>query len=254
MLNWTNSTPRQRRGAEPSPLLHFAFYGLRRSFASRTLLRDGTTSTRLRRAALPLPRSHKACTHPVSSVPSVVRAFHSRTTWLARSPASRDEREAWLLRQGSAFGPWADAHGIMSTSSAKLDFPPNPTKSTTSKFLIDNFCMLLRSPASKSTSVGSCGALHSPLACPERSRRLSSAAAFPEGRFPALPRAGYGLSSGSAAELERGIEAPPGSGHLAASSAGKLFMTSGHPIFDRLEAAEVYNCVSSPRGRYETSV
>ena len=62
---------------------------------------------------------------------------------------------------------------IMSTNSAKLDFSLSPAQSTTSNFLIDNFCTLLRSPASKRTSVGNSGAHHSPLACPEWSRRIT---------------------------------------------------------------------------------
>ena len=235
MLNLPDPTTRQHGGAEPSPLPPFAFYGLRRAFASRTHLRDGTTSAPLWRAALPslrshrdcthsvssvvraayarttgplrsttngasrvpgkgslgdrrdegeaclrrqgsasafygvrrhsaaLPslRSHRGCTHPVSSMPSVVRTFHSRTTWLVRSTGSRDEgitgpprstaSRAWGIsrdgRQRSASGRSAGLSRIMSTSSAKLDFPPSLAKSNTSNFLIDNFgALVVRRP------------------------------------------------------------------------------------------------------------
>ena len=63
--------------------------------------------------------------------------------------------------------------GIMSTWNAKLDFYLSPAKSTTSKFLIDNFCTLSRSHPSESTIVKSPCAFHSPLACPEWSGRVT---------------------------------------------------------------------------------
>ena len=219
MLNSANSTPRQRKSA-PQPTAH---------------------------AGDPVSSGH-GFSRAVQTRPQEPSPFVHPDAGRARLSNSRSLRRASANYSHSALS-FERRTGIMSTSSAKLDFPPTPAKSTTSNFLIDNFCTLLRCPASKSTSLGNSSALH-----PERTRTVSSAAAFPGVPFPAFPRAADGLSSGSAAELERGIEAPPGSGHLAASSAGKLFMTGGHPIFDRLEAAEVYNCVSSPRGRYETSV
>ena len=80
---------------------------------------------------------------------------------------------------------------IMSTRSAKLDFPLTIAKSTTSNFLIDNFCTFLRSPASKSTSLGGSSALDPSLACPERSRRITCLPrAESRGHLPALTKEG----------------------------------------------------------------
>ena len=56
--------------------------------------------------------------------------------------------------------------GIMSTWPTELDFRVTHSKQTTSHFLIDNFCALLRWQASKSTTVRWQCAFLSSLACP----------------------------------------------------------------------------------------
>ena len=178
MLNLPNPTTRQHCGAEPSPLPLLAFYGLRRhSVALRSL------------------RSRRGCTHSVSSVPSVVRAFHGRTAGPLRQTASQDKGEACLPRQGSAFGIWIGVPRIMSTSPAKLDFFPTLAKSTTSNFLIDNFCAFLRPAPTKSTTGL---ARSSSLACPECSRSVTC-------HLPALRKQGPLPSNRHIPELESGL-------------------------------------------------
>ena len=136
------------------------------------MLNSANSTTRQRKGA-PQPTAHAG--DPVLSGHGFSRAVQTRPQ--EPSPFARLSDSRRLGRSSARYShsalPLKRRAGIMSTTIAKLAFPLTLAKSITSKFLIDNFCTLLRSPVSKSTSVGISGALHSPLACPERSRRIT---------------------------------------------------------------------------------
>ena len=135
MLNSANPTPRQRKRA-PQPTAHAG---------DPVSSGHGFSRAVQRRPQEPSPFVH----------PDAGRARLSNSRRLRRASANYSHSTLSIERRT----------GIMSTSLAKLDFSASLAKSITSNFLIDNFCTLLRSPVSKSTSVGSSGTLHSPLAC-----------------------------------------------------------------------------------------
>ena len=101
----------------------------------------------------PKTRHRSRASHWLGLVRAIPRACHPEPCRLILANGG----------EGSAFRrrPWPlDSCQL----APKLDFPLTPSQHTTSQFLIDNFCTLLRSPASKGTSVGSPRALHPPLA------------------------------------------------------------------------------------------
>ena len=110
MLNSANSMPRHRNGA-PQPIAH---------------------------AGDPISSGH-GFSRAVQTRPQEPSPFVYPDAGRARLSNSRRLRRASANYSHSALS-FERRTGIMSTNSAKLDFPPNPTKSTTSKFLIDNFC------------------------------------------------------------------------------------------------------------------
>ena len=132
MLNWSNST-RQRKGA-PQPSAH---------------------------AGDPVSSGH-GFSRAIQTRPQEPSPFVYPDVGRARLSNSRRLRRASANDSHSAL-PSKRRTGIMSTSIAKLDFPSTPARSITSNFLIDNICTVLRSPTSKSTSLGSSSHLHSSL-------------------------------------------------------------------------------------------